>query len=605
MADQPVTREKLINADKDVQVIEDFIKKSKDETVTTRFGDEIMTLKGLEEEVKKSGGYFKRYTSLAAANADIANIPVNGVVKVTDAVDGGDYERATAEATTLTKSPYDPLTQAKAQTEEYVADEAVKLFAKSIDLGYTNNMPVRRYTAASTFNDYTAGTYQTLETGKVQISVPASGSNAIKHYFTTNIAGQKFEAEFKVTTSNFGGDAIGVGFRTGENFEVVSYSNSGNLIRLNNYTNTILQSGLGSYGVGDTVLFKYELGVMKVYVNGVLKGEVPITAGNFIVVGQMGFSHYLSLVSGGSIDPIRAYVAEQIAGASLQNMSVGYYSYDASSQTFFAYTQVKGNLYVGFEVKHEVDMRDLIYQDYWRIFQALFYTFDGEAMQPTGKTALGTGESEFVFKQVSAKDDFTGGYHGDEIATGIKLMVDGFPISTTSNIPLTAANKLEYIVQSTMHETAEAGVFIPGHPVIADHIKHTEFMRGGYKTHNLVDWNYAGTLSTLYHGIACIHKDVASIVFSDADYTDQAMTGSGNNYFNAIGARLYKGRNPTNGLAVEAAAYQQKVDGADALSELFVHDRSTDSKYYRKSPARTVSIGEKHESYFECYFLAD
>ena len=118
MADQPVTREKLINADKDVQVIEDFIKKPKDETVTTRFGDEIMTLKGLEEEVKKSGGYFKRYASLAAANADIANIPVNSVVKVTDAVDGGDYEKPTAGAATLTKSAYDPLTQSKKYTDE-------------------------------------------------------------------------------------------------------------------------------------------------------------------------------------------------------------------------------------------------------------------------------------------------------------------------------------------------------------------------------------------------------------------------------------------------------------------------------------------------------
>lgn len=117
MANQPVTKEKLINADKDVQVIEDFIKKSKDETVTTRFGDEIMTLKGLEEEVKKSGGYFKRYATLEAANADIANIPVNGVVKVTDAVTGGDYEKATAGAVTLTKSSYDSLVQAKAFAE--------------------------------------------------------------------------------------------------------------------------------------------------------------------------------------------------------------------------------------------------------------------------------------------------------------------------------------------------------------------------------------------------------------------------------------------------------------------------------------------------------
>ena len=120
MADQPVTREKLINADKDVQVIEDFIKKPKDETVTTRFGDEIMTLKGLEDEVKKSGGYFKRYISLAAANADLANIPVNSVVKVTDAVDGGDYEKAAADATSLTKSDYDPVRSANEYAQNLI-----------------------------------------------------------------------------------------------------------------------------------------------------------------------------------------------------------------------------------------------------------------------------------------------------------------------------------------------------------------------------------------------------------------------------------------------------------------------------------------------------
>ncbi len=132
MANQPVTREKLINADKDVQVIEDFIKKPKDETVTTRFGDQIMTLKGLEEEVKKSGGYFKRYTTLAAANADIANIPVNGVVKVTNAVDGGDYERATAGAASLTKSPYDSLAQAKADatTKANAAESNAKSYSE-------------------------------------------------------------------------------------------------------------------------------------------------------------------------------------------------------------------------------------------------------------------------------------------------------------------------------------------------------------------------------------------------------------------------------------------------------------------------------------------
>lgn len=141
MANQPVTREKLINADKDVQVIEDFIKKPKDETVTTRFGDEIMTLKGLEEEVKKSGGYFKRYATLAAANSDIANIPVNSVVKVTDAVNGGDYEKAAAGATILTKSAFDPLTQAKADasTKANAAEANAKAHTDELITGSEGN----------------------------------------------------------------------------------------------------------------------------------------------------------------------------------------------------------------------------------------------------------------------------------------------------------------------------------------------------------------------------------------------------------------------------------------------------------------------------------
>lgn len=170
MADQPVTREKLINADKDVQTIEDFIKKPKDETVTTRFGDEIMTLKGLEEEVKKSGGYFKRYATLAAANADIANIPVNSVVKVTDAVDGGDYERATAGATILTKSPYDPISTAKKYTDIKVYDVNVDKLSRS-DI----------FTESSNLFDYTTVTrgYSILSTGEVSANADFAFSDFI------------------------------------------------------------------------------------------------------------------------------------------------------------------------------------------------------------------------------------------------------------------------------------------------------------------------------------------------------------------------------------------------------------------------------------------
>lgn len=63
-------------------------------------------------------GAIKTYPTLAAANADIANIALNTKVSVLSAVDGGDYYRATAGATTLTKSAYDPLTQAKDYSDE-------------------------------------------------------------------------------------------------------------------------------------------------------------------------------------------------------------------------------------------------------------------------------------------------------------------------------------------------------------------------------------------------------------------------------------------------------------------------------------------------------
>ena len=55
----------------------------------------------------------KQYATLALANADIANIALNKNIFVSEAANGGYWYKATAGSTYLTKSPYDPLTQAK------------------------------------------------------------------------------------------------------------------------------------------------------------------------------------------------------------------------------------------------------------------------------------------------------------------------------------------------------------------------------------------------------------------------------------------------------------------------------------------------------------
>ena len=62
----------------------------------------------------------KFYPTLALANADISSLAVNQAVNIGEAENGGLWYKATAEATSLTKSPYDPLEQVRNAELKYV-----------------------------------------------------------------------------------------------------------------------------------------------------------------------------------------------------------------------------------------------------------------------------------------------------------------------------------------------------------------------------------------------------------------------------------------------------------------------------------------------------
>lgn len=66
-----------------------------------------------------TNGVAKFYPTLAEANADISNIAVKDKVEVGEATNGGAWYKASIEATSLTKSAYEPLTQAKSYTDAY------------------------------------------------------------------------------------------------------------------------------------------------------------------------------------------------------------------------------------------------------------------------------------------------------------------------------------------------------------------------------------------------------------------------------------------------------------------------------------------------------
>lgn len=175
MVDQVITKQELIDAQKDAQTLEDVVNGQSGELITTRLGRKVYTLasipvinavnrdeiNGLIEpkadkvqvaadlllKADKSTTYTKaetdslvtpkadkvyvdsavgaistdaskQYATLALATADIANIALNTNVFVSEAANGGYWYKATAGATSLTKSPYDPLTQAKNHTEQ-------------------------------------------------------------------------------------------------------------------------------------------------------------------------------------------------------------------------------------------------------------------------------------------------------------------------------------------------------------------------------------------------------------------------------------------------------------------------------------------------------
>ena len=127
MADM-VTVQELEDAKIDARTIGDFINGGDEQIVVTRLLKEYPTLANAIRQIYEKGGKF--YPTLAAANADIANIRTD-VYVITG--DNGAYYKATADATSLTKSAFDPLTQAKAYTDLYATVKAKEL-AGTIDL---------------------------------------------------------------------------------------------------------------------------------------------------------------------------------------------------------------------------------------------------------------------------------------------------------------------------------------------------------------------------------------------------------------------------------------------------------------------------------------
>ena len=252
MADQVITKQELIDAQKDAQTLEDVINGEPGKLVKTRLGREVYTLASVpqidtmtREEVTEiaeakansvdvyqktetytksevdstvapkadqqyvdnaltgfTNGAAKFYPTISAAQADIANISVKDKVEVGEAEFGGGWYKATAGSTSLTKSPYDPLTQAKADattkantakteaiataaTDATTKANAAEAQAKNYTniktnlnffKGFDQNSSASTFLLTYTLNQTSAGV--TMDGGRLQLTMPTKGKLA-------------------------------------------------------------------------------------------------------------------------------------------------------------------------------------------------------------------------------------------------------------------------------------------------------------------------------------------------------------------------------------------------------------------------------------------
>ena len=221
MADQAITKQELIDAQKDAQSLDDFINGGDEQIVVTRLLKEYPTLANAIRQIYEKGGKF--YPTLAAANADIANIRTD-VYVITG--DNGAYYKATAGATTLTKSAYDVLLQSKMytiQTVNKTENHLNNIYTAFLGFLYQYDIDIYRALTAKdntfqgqhAFNQHVL--YQFLNIGSLIRNTQQSNLETTHLYsiitelnkldaLNTSPVGNSFASDMHIPTDKFGVD---------------------------------------------------------------------------------------------------------------------------------------------------------------------------------------------------------------------------------------------------------------------------------------------------------------------------------------------------------------------------------------------------------------
>lgn len=445
--------------------------------------------------------------------------------------------------------------------------------------------------------------------------------------YTLSNVGDYFEIESRFLGSNFndGLGLIGTNGSTSNTFGY--YSNSQIWFRSNN--GTVYSQLTGLTGLGLFKVFRLEViagDQWEVFIDGVSAGTFAKESD--FIVSNIG-NAYTSASSKVDVKSVKINVSgvetvidnlffsdannvniEVIEGGgvtdNMAEFAKCYVSFDpvgngVGQGRFIAYLQNEADKseYFGFEIIQEVDADEAVYVDFWRVGEMRVYTYDGDVMADIGMSGLNGGESEFVYRTPN-KNDFTGGFHGDQIVEAVNFFIDGSRVTDLSNaFDLIPCSTFSYDIRSTLHETADENDNVnPSHPVEARHWKKTIVEKEGFESFSRVQWLANIPVEIVYGSIVSIGLDFGGHGQTD-NFEIVQFVQDGGRRLQEINdnVHVWNEQNNTSSSVesefkvIESAGNNSNLDIA-TNSNQFIWDTTVYNKYYREVTNTNVVNGE-------------
>lgn len=268
-------------------------------------------------------------------------------------------------------------------------------------------------------------------------------------------------------------------------------------------------------------------------------------------------------------------INEYVSNISNSNNTINYkniYVTKIDDNHISIYSHLYDKYYINFGLLYTKD--DSINSDYYRLSTSYLCELVNNKFNNLF-SVLQYNENEYVF-HIKNGIDSTGGYHGDEKLTSIKIFIDDIPYDI-NDIPIDSfivGNTCYYIENSNMYGNA-----ISDNNIIANHYKKTTFNKG-YYTENIVNFLKELTIDSLYGGLSCIDKNVSSEFVGEDLQIIKTIKSDNTTYPNKFVSDIsFNNRN--NNISAHCSANIEY--GLDINLQVEVWDRTFDTKYYFRS----------------------